>query len=160
MEDVAGEDRRACFLAEVPDVGAADLDGRRVVFHEDGLRRAARQGLEAECAGAGEGVEHARLRQAAVSLGAEPAAHQDIEKRLPRAVGGRPHGEVVGCLEAAASMTAGDDSHGSGGRWPLWLALWWGASGWRAFRRRSEEHTSELQSLMRSSYAVFCLKKK
>src|SRR3546814_4504905 len=29
-----------------------------------------------------------------------------------------------------------------------------------AFRRRSEEHTSELQSLMRISYAVFCLKKK
>src|SRR3546814_2067782 len=27
-------------------------------------------------------------------------------------------------------------------------------------RRRSEEHTSELQSLMRSSYAVFCLQKK
>src|SRR3546814_7617303 len=27
-------------------------------------------------------------------------------------------------------------------------------------RRRSEEHTSELQSLMRLSYAVFCLKKK
>src|SRR3546814_4724196 len=27
-------------------------------------------------------------------------------------------------------------------------------------RERSEEHTSELQSLMRSSYAVFCLKKK
>src|SRR3546814_6539244 len=29
------------------------------------------------------------------------------------------------------------------------------AEGWR-----SEEHTSELQSLMRTSYAVFCLKKK
>src|SRR3546814_5596211 len=29
-----------------------------------------------------------------------------------------------------------------------------------AFARRSEEHTSELQSLMRISYAVFCLKKK
>src|SRR3546814_1004668 len=28
------------------------------------------------------------------------------------------------------------------------------------FRDRSEEHTSELQSLMRISYAVFCLKKK
>src|SRR3546814_6375116 len=28
------------------------------------------------------------------------------------------------------------------------------------FVARSEEHTSELQSLMRSSYAVFCLKKK
>src|SRR3546814_9789389 len=31
-------------------------------------------------------------------------------------------------------------------------------SRWRL--RRSEEHTSELQSLMRISYAVFCLKKK
>src|SRR3546814_10222762 len=30
---------------------------------------------------------------------------------------------------------------------------------WR-FLRRSEEHTSELQSLMPSSYAVFCLKTK
>src|SRR3546814_2641394 len=29
-----------------------------------------------------------------------------------------------------------------------------------ASSRRSEEHTSELQSLMRISYAVFCLKKK
>src|SRR3546814_4821779 len=29
-----------------------------------------------------------------------------------------------------------------------------------AVPRRSEEHTSELQSLMRISYAVFCLKKK
>src|SRR3546814_15926273 len=32
----------------------------------------------------------------------------------------------------------------------------WGA----AVTQRSEEHTSELQSLMRISYAVFCLKKK
>src|SRR3546814_5732150 len=32
---------------------------------------------------------------------------------------------------------------------PVSLVLW-----------RSEEHTSELQSLMRTSYAVFCLKKK
>src|SRR3546814_5522806 len=30
----------------------------------------------------------------------------------------------------------------------------------RAVSHRSEEHTSELQSLMRISYAVFCLKKK
>src|SRR3546814_8242177 len=30
----------------------------------------------------------------------------------------------------------------------------------RCRRKRSEEHTSELQSLMRISYAVFCLKKK
>src|SRR3546814_1834025 len=32
--------------------------------------------------------------------------------------------------------------------------------GGRKRGRRSEEHTSELQSLMRISYAVFCLKKK
>src|SRR3546814_4210696 len=31
---------------------------------------------------------------------------------------------------------------------------------WSETRARSEEHTSELQSLMRISYAVFCLKKK
>src|SRR3546814_10764039 len=31
---------------------------------------------------------------------------------------------------------------------------------WDGRRGRSEEHTSELQSLMRTSYAVFCLKKK
>src|SRR3546814_6462880 len=30
----------------------------------------------------------------------------------------------------------------------------------KRFHGRSEEHTSELQSLMRISYAVFCLKKK
>src|SRR3546814_8655767 len=34
------------------------------------------------------------------------------------------------------------------------------ADAWRAAGGRSEEHTSELQSLMRISYAVFCLKKK
>src|SRR3546814_9745323 len=33
-------------------------------------------------------------------------------------------------------------------------------AGLRCHCARSEEHTSELQSLMRISYAVFCLKKK
>src|SRR3546814_4936726 len=38
--------------------------------------------------------------------------------------------------------------------------LWWETSKPNmADARRSEEHTSELQSLMRISYAVFCLKK-
>src|SRR3546814_3699518 len=35
-----------------------------------------------------------------------------------------------------------------------------GRGGKHLGRHRSEEHTSELQSLMRISYAVFCLKKK
>src|SRR3546814_8733440 len=34
------------------------------------------------------------------------------------------------------------------------------AKGITTYAKRSEEHTSELQSLMRISYAVFCLKKK
>src|SRR3546814_7410357 len=34
------------------------------------------------------------------------------------------------------------------------------AASWIDSDRRSEEHTSELQSLMRISYAVFCLQKK
>src|SRR3546814_9283112 len=55
----------------------------------------------------------------------------------------------------------------------LWTAIWcsWHvlphmkAAGWGRVINigadsRSEEHTSELQSLMRISYAVFCLKKK
>src|SRR3546814_10886045 len=55
----------------------------------------------------------------------------------------------------------------------LWLSLGWDrvcAEQWDAplywknqengWQTRSEEHTSELQSLMRISYAVFCLKKK
>src|SRR3546814_5984993 len=39
------------------------------------------------------------------------------------------------------------------------VAVWFDDSD-RSAKRRSEEHTSELQSLMRISYAVFCLKKK
>src|SRR3546814_5085042 len=37
---------------------------------------------------------------------------------------------------------------------------WLCRAGWPGGMPRSEEHTSELQSLMRISYAVFCLKKK
>src|SRR3546814_9115707 len=48
------------------------------------------------------------------------------------------------------------------------VRIWKRSPAWRerrdemtsAMQARSEEHTSELQSLMRISYAVFCLKKK
>src|SRR3546814_7778546 len=48
-------------------------------------------------------------------------------------------------------------------RWRFPLYLWGDEDGGSPARKggwRSEEHTSELQSLMRISYAVFCLKKK
>src|SRR3546814_4926499 len=52
---------------------------------------------------------------------------------------------------AAACMILCCSSHPSG---------FSSSTGAFANRKRSEEHTSELQSLMRISYAVFCLKKK
>src|SRR3546814_2261738 len=52
---------------------------------------------------------------------------------------------------AAAATFVGLDAMGVARELSVGLAL---AAG------RSEEHTSELQSLMRISYAVFCLKKK
>src|SRR3546814_10895263 len=62
---------------------------------------------------------------------------------------------ALGPLEHSVSVAAAQDSD--------LLAR----AGWEANSRappypriRSEEHTSELQSLMRISYAVFCLKKK
>src|SRR3546814_1411802 len=55
-------------------------------------------------------------------------------------VGDRPQARVAGCNVAMAV---------DGGR-----------SRATSLCERSEEHTSELQSLMRISYAVFCLKKK
>src|SRR3546814_10269787 len=42
----------------------------------------------------------------------------------------------------------------------FFAVLCWKLDGCQQSLDRSEEHTSELQSLMRISYAVFCLKKK
>src|SRR3546814_11580897 len=53
-------------------------------------------------------------------------------------------------------------AYGYGGAMGAWVIDF--MSGWAGEHgrvvHRSEEHTSELQSLMRISYAVFCLKKK
>src|SRR3546814_5712914 len=58
---------------------------------------------------------------------------------------------ILGCLGAAAGVAAAMGQNRTQIRDTL------GVAGSMA---RSEEHTSELQSLMRISYAVFCLKKK
>src|SRR3546814_8920504 len=64
------------------------------------------------------------------------------------------------------SLAAGDDWIESGGNLLLFGQSGTGkthavaAIGHALIDTRSEEHTSELQSLMRISYAVFCLKKK
>src|SRR3546814_7622044 len=61
--------------------------------------------------------------------------------------GGPPVGHQVQRLEAAGEVEGVGVGRRAGGAEAEPLG-------------RSEEHTSELQSLMRSSYAVFCLKKK
>src|SRR3546814_4545465 len=58
---------------------------------------------------------------------------------------------IVGTISRKLASTETNDQSATGPPWPDILG---------AQRGRSEEHTSELQSLMRISYAVFCLKKK
>src|SRR3546814_3098255 len=87
------------------------------------------------------------------------AAGQELQgRRVGRAFGFNKHGlhlaiDGAGIKGCALSPTP---SHGG---WPPpdWPET---ADGKVKGHIRSEEHTSELQSLMRISYAVFCLKKK
>src|SRR3546814_8534221 len=89
-------------------------------------------------------VRHDRRRgRGALALHAERAAGEGGEHVAREA----EHGEYEGAGEPG----------GGGAKTP--------EDGQRLHRRprcehRSEEHTSDLQSLMRTSYAVFCLKKK
>src|SRR3546814_10351577 len=57
----------------------------------------------------------------------------------------RAHASSASCTPSRYTLLTGEYS--------------WRRAG-RGIARRSEEHTSELQSLMRTSYAVFCLKQK
>src|SRR3546814_9508655 len=61
-------------------------------------------------------------------------------------------------VDTAISDLTLDGISASGNGGGTWAAE--PAGHWVAGTGRSEEHTSELQSLMRISYAVFCLKKK
>src|SRR3546814_1920897 len=69
-------------------------------------------------------------------------AHCAVAVAAVRAVADQPAGRAEGRPGGAQRRAA--DAPGQG----------------RHADHRSEEHTSELQSLMRNSYAVFCLKKK
>src|SRR3546814_9305335 len=63
--------------------------------------------------------------------------------------------KVIG-TDAEPDTSVPDDSSGGGMAWLSFFI----ADAHAQAADRSEEHTSELQSLMRNSYAVFCLKKK
>src|SRR3546814_9283768 len=68
-------------------------------------------------------------------------------------------GQEIGGIVAAAVRRGKDQRQGLPLRLDDLVRLW-GLGARRDRVHRSEEHTSELQSLMRNSYAVFCLKKK
>src|SRR3546814_8588956 len=81
-----------------------------------------------------------------------------FRSQLPRGGGARPRApqpRIGDLFEPARGELSGLPGHRRAARrraaerhWKQWIDL------------RSEEHTSELQSLMRISYAVFCLNKK
>src|SRR3546814_3276536 len=75
-------------------------------------------------------------------MGRPPAARVRSPRRWPPTLASRT--SIPGCSTALW-----------GDRWRLTAVILTARK-----TRRSEEHTSELQSLMRISYAVFCLKKK
>src|SRR3546814_10264834 len=80
------------------------------------------------------------VRSTPVKLAAEP----DVDERDP---------QIVGNLVYFSGNYGGEDA--------VWVAPLSGGTPRRVTDfKRSEEHTSELQSLMRISYAVFCLNKK
>src|SRR3546814_10500720 len=85
------------------------------------------------------------------------AASQDPAARPAPAEPGAIRVEDLGGIDPDSAGILEPERGGLG------LAMWQGTP--RAvletlLPQRSEEHTSELQSLMRNSYAVFCLKKK
>src|SRR3546814_4463686 len=63
--------------------------------------------------------------------------------------------ETMAMIEDRFSEVHGIKMFGTGH-----LSMFMGAGAGKRLLKRSEEHTSELQSLMRRPYAVFCLKKK
>src|SRR3546814_2111354 len=69
---------------------------------------------------------------------------------------GSMNDEIAGDLQVRRSLARGTHLQAV----PVPLDPCDRGAGLDANAERSEEHTSELQSLMRSSYAVFCLKKK
>src|SRR3546814_5981111 len=105
-------------------------------------------------------VEHDRLRgeqrlaaAAAVRPVAEAFAGYAIERAAVRAgeIERHVHAPAASRLSSPSRTRPSPSTTVTATSMP-WRTLW--------VTTRSEEHTSELQSLMRISYAVFCLKKK
>src|SRR3546814_8972774 len=83
----------------------------------------------------------------------------DLQAFAPPRASARAPGGVMGFVSLADAVDQADPPQGADVPRTAGLPSPDAVAAARA-RKRSEEHTSELQSLMRISYAVFCLKKK
>src|SRR3546814_5013114 len=96
-----------------------------------------------------------------------PGRPENRSRRISMSLGAKPFGEkkfieIKGRRMAYIDEGTGDPilfQHGNPTSSYLWRNIMPHCAGLGRLIR-SEEHTSELQSLMRISYAVFCLKKK
>src|SRR3546814_10581826 len=86
------------------------------------------------------------------------ASTSSLISRSSAATSPRDQASASTCTSATASP-ARSAACVSSARWVLGSSVS-NSINWLRAVSRSEEHTSELQSLMRISYAVFCLKKK
>src|SRR3546814_9337222 len=94
------------------------------------------------------------VNYAAPASGTKPIAFTDAPRETADSAPGSTLGGTGIGISARCAVTPGLLAH------LRWLMSDAAQRGFIPAHDRSEEHTSELQSLMRRSYAVFCLKKK
>src|SRR3546814_4952853 len=138
----------------MPKVGIEDLRRRQLIaatitsIHEEGFANATISRISKHAGMSGGIVAHYFDDKAGLLAATMRSLAQDLlretVKRLKAAE--TPEQRIDAVILANFSDAQNEPENVS-----AWLAFW---------AERSEEHTSELQSLMRISYAVFCLKKK
>src|SRR3546814_10902480 len=103
-----------------------------------------------------------RLRVFGIDPPTEQPLQAECAAQIAVATNQRPHRVEVEQQEPDTDreITEHEDDRGVVGPQPHRAHRQWIQEGPGSAVARSEEHTSELQSLMRISYAVFCLKKK
>src|SRR3546814_4538429 len=95
-----------------------------------------------------------------VEEGAYPDAHHPRKKRRAPALPSGTRPRVLLLQGPVGPFFRHLQQHLEDSGFDAWRICFNAGDRFFASRKRSEEHTSELQSLMRISYAVFCLKKK
>nr|CAI0336319.1 hypothetical protein SHINE37_40173 [Rhizobiaceae bacterium] len=104
---IAPEDLRAADHAERLDVGMQEPPALDALFDEEHRARAARQRLQADGAGAGEEIEHARAVER-FGIG----VREDVEQAFARAVGRRADVVRLRRRQRPAAEFTADDAHG------------------------------------------------